>query len=112
MNLTTWKITYRQGWDVHYYSFPHAVQERIQKKIEQMKQPLQGRGMHGTRYMIEEVEQYRIAYILDNASRIKNIHFIGNHKQYEKWYTRIVGFHDMPRMMLNAPRKEIILITK
>lgn len=94
MELTPWKIEYRDGWDIHLHSFSIDVQERLRKKIEQMKQPLQGRGLHGSRYNIEEVDQYRIAYILDTQSQTKKIHFIGNHKQYEKWYSKVIGFHD------------------
>lgn len=94
MELKPWKIEYREGWNIHLCDFSIEIQDRIMKKIEQMKQPLQGRGLHHSRYQIEEVDQYRIAYIADEENRIKNIHFVGNHKQYEKWYTKEIGFHD------------------
>lgn len=51
-----------------------------------MKRPLQGRGLHSSRYKVEEVGGYRIAFIQHETVRIKSIHFVGNQKQYEKWY--------------------------
>lgn len=51
-----------------------------------MKQPLSGRGLHGSHFLVEEVGQYRIAFEQDRDARIKFIHFIGTHKQYEEWY--------------------------
>ncbi|HLC36402.1 MAG TPA: hypothetical protein VJK05_02235 [archaeon] len=51
-----------------------------------MKQPLQGRGMHSSKYQVEETGQYRIAFIEYKEEGIKDIHFVGNRKQYEKWY--------------------------
>ena len=51
-----------------------------------MKQPLQSRGLHSLRYQVEEVGQHRIAFEVDERARTKSIYFIGNHKQYEKWY--------------------------
>ncbi len=94
MDLTPWIVTYKEGWDILLHGFPHDIQDRILKKIEQMKQPLQGRGLHGSHFQVEEVGEHRIAYSLDSTNRIKEIHFVGNHKQYEKWYTQNIGFRD------------------
>jgi len=54
-----------------------------------MKQESKPRRLHRSNYLVEEVGQYRIDYILDNKNLIKKIHFIGNHKQYEKWFKSI-----------------------
>ncbi len=94
MDLRPWRIEYRDGWDTHLYGFSHDIQDRILKKIEQMKQPLQGRGLQHSRFLVEEVGDYRVAYSLDETNRTKEIHFVGSHKQYEKWYTQNIGFHD------------------
>ena len=56
------------------------------KKLDQMEQPLVGRGLHGSRFLVEEVGQYRIAYEQDEPARMKSVHFVGTHKQYEEWY--------------------------
>ncbi|MEK6942057.1 MAG: hypothetical protein AABW85_04340 [archaeon] len=57
------------------------------KKFEKMEQPLSaGGGLHSSNYQVEEAGQYRIAFIQDNQARAKSIHFVGTHKQYEKWF--------------------------
>jgi hypothetical protein len=35
---------------------------------------------------VEETGQYRIAFYQNEETRTKEIHFVGTHKQYEKWY--------------------------
>lgn len=79
-------LDFRKGWDRRFKKFDKATQQKILKKLDQMKQPLSSRGLHSSRYQVEEVGQYRIAFIQDEKTRTKNIHFIGDHKQYEKWY--------------------------
>ena len=95
MDLTPWTIIYKPGWDKHYETLPKEIRERLDKKLAQMKQPLQGRGLHRSKYQVEEVEGYRIAYSLNQNTNEKEVHFVGNHKQYEKWYKQVIGFHDM-----------------
>ncbi len=86
MELRKWALEFKPGWDEHFSSFDKSVQQRIMKKFEQMKNPLPGRGLHSSKYKIEEVGGYRIAYIEDESSMVKRIHFVGNHKQYVRWY--------------------------
>ncbi|MFH1106388.1 MAG: hypothetical protein V1787_00680 [Candidatus Micrarchaeota archaeon] len=87
MELKPFRLEFNPGWDRHFRKFDRAVQERILAKLEQMKQPLPARGMHASRYKIEEAGGYRIAYIQDDEKREKRIHFVGDHKQYEEWYS-------------------------
>ncbi len=86
MDLTPWKLEFKPGWDAHLSKFDKPVREQILKKLEQMKQPLTARGLKESAYRIEEAGQYRIGFIEDELNRVKKIHFVGNHKQYEKWY--------------------------
>lgn len=86
LELLPWKIEFKPSWDVNFKKFDRSIQEKIMKKLDQMEQPMHGRGMHHSRYLVEEVGQYRIAYELEELRRTKFIHFVGNHKQYEKWY--------------------------
>ena len=88
MDLSAWSLEFKPGWDEHFKKFDKSVREKILKKLAQMKQPLKGRGLHSSRYQVEEVGGYRIAFIVDEQSRMKKIHFVGNHKQYEKWYSK------------------------
>ena len=87
LELTPFRIDFRPGWDRHFKDFDKTLQQRIIAKFKQMKQPLPARGLHTTRYKVEEVGGYRIAFIQDDENRVKHVHFAGNHKQYEKWYS-------------------------
>ena len=82
----SWKLDFRPGWDENFQKFDKSVQQLILKKIKKMKQPLFGRGLHSSNYQVEEVGQYRIAFEENISTKTKFIHFVGNHKQYEKWY--------------------------
>ncbi len=86
MDLASWKIELKPGWDTHFKKFDKSIQKQILNKLDKMKQPLQARGLHSSSYQIEEADQYRIAFMLEEETRTKYIHFIGNHKQYEKWF--------------------------
>lgn len=87
MELRLYRLDFNPGWDRYFKDFDKSVQHRILAKLEQMKQPLPARGLHASRYRVEEVGGYRIAFIQDDQDRTKRIHFVGNHKQYEKWYS-------------------------
>ncbi len=86
LELSNWRIEFKKGWDAHFEKFDDETKKRILKKLEQMKQPLSARNLHSLRYRVEEMGQYRIAFVQDEQTRTKIIYFIGNHKQYEKWY--------------------------
>ena len=36
---------------------------------------------------VKKVGQYRIVYVKDIVEKKKIIYFIGDHKEYEKWYS-------------------------
>jgi len=86
LELTPWRVGLKPGWDIHFRKFDSNTQLMIMKKLDQMAQPLAGRGLHSCRYQVEEIGQYRIAFECNESTRTKSIHFVGNHKQYEKWY--------------------------
>jgi hypothetical protein len=86
VQLRPWKLAFKKGWDKHFKKFDRSVQQRILKKFGHMKQPLQPSGLKASRSVVEEVGQHRIAFFQNEAKCQKEIHFVGNHKQYEKWY--------------------------
>lgn len=81
-----WKIIFIENWDNNFKNFDKIIRNYILKKIDQMENDLKPRRLHNSRYCIEEIGQYRIAYIIDEINKTKTIYFIGNHKQYERWY--------------------------
>ena len=86
VELRPWKLAFKKGWDKHFKKFDRTTQQRILKKFEHMKQPLQARGLKASRAVVGEAGQHRIAFYQNEETREKEIHFVGNHKQYEKWY--------------------------
>jgi len=87
LDLTPYRLDFKPGWDRYFKDFDKSAQERILAKFEHMKQPLQARGLHSSRYHVEEAGGCRIAFIQDDTELVKHIHFVGNHQQYEKWYS-------------------------
>lgn len=81
-----YQLSFKPGWDCYFRKWDKNLQQPILKKLEHLKQELLGRGLHASRYLVEEVGQNRIVYWVDEQVRVKHIHFVGNHKQYEKWY--------------------------
>jgi len=86
LDLRIWAVEYHSGWDIYFSKFDSETKRRILAKIAHMKQPLFARGLCKSKYCVEEVGQYRIAFIQNEVLHIKEIHFVGTHKQYEKWY--------------------------
>jgi mRNA-degrading endonuclease RelE of RelBE toxin-antitoxin system len=71
LDLNQWKIEFKPGWDRHFKKFDKTVQTIILNKLEKMKEPSIGRGLHSSRYLIEEAGQYRIAFIQDEKKQDK-----------------------------------------
>ncbi|MBI4214766.1 hypothetical protein HY546_02115 [archaeon] len=90
MELSPWKLNLISGWDKNFVKFDWQVQQQILKKLNQMKQPLASRGLHSSQLHVEEVGQYRIVFRPDDGTKIKNVYFVGDHKQYEKWLREVM----------------------
>lgn len=89
LDLEKWRVRLKPGWDEHFKKFDKRTQEKIFKKLKQLEQPLQARGLHSSKYHVEEAGQYRIAFENNSQEKTREVHFIGNHKQYEKWYKNL-----------------------
>jgi mRNA-degrading endonuclease RelE of RelBE toxin-antitoxin system len=60
------------------------LRERLIKRILRMRDEPPGRHLlRGFPFFVEEVGQYRIIYTV--ADDLKKIHFVGDHKEYERW---------------------------
>ncbi len=89
MKLVSWSLVFKKGWDKFFKKFDSSVQKKILKKFNKMKHSLQARGLKSSRVVVEEVGQYRIAFYQNEEFKIKEIHFVGTHKQYEKWFSEL-----------------------
>ena len=64
-----------------------SIREKLLKRIARMQEERTGRHLrHGVTFFVIEVGQYRIAYYCDEKKKEKVIHFVGDHKEYRKWY--------------------------
>ncbi len=70
-----------------YEALDRSIQERLNKKLTQLELDWhRSRHLqHGRPEFVEEVSGYRICFLLDEARKIKNITFMGSHKDYLKW---------------------------
>lgn len=67
-------------------SLDNSVRIRLLKKLKQMETKDVGRHLEkGLPFFVEEIGQYRIAYVLKQEIRQKRVVFVGDHKEYEKW---------------------------
>jgi mRNA-degrading endonuclease RelE of RelBE toxin-antitoxin system len=81
-----YKIEYHEDWDRFFCKLHPEIQNRIWKKIQQIKDGLPGRHLeHGLPFFVEEVGQHRICYVEDKPRNIRLICFAGDHKDYDKW---------------------------
>ncbi len=62
MELKDWKLVFKKNWDTNFKKFDKDIQKKILKKLNQMKQPLQARGLKTSKTVVEEVGQHRIAF--------------------------------------------------
>lgn len=65
-----------------------AIQVKIAKKLKRLEgKDARSRHLgHGLPVFVEEVGQYRIVFKTREDLKQKRIVFIGDHKEYEKWY--------------------------
>ncbi len=81
-----YNLIYKPGWDKHFSKMDKSIQIIIWKKIQQQKNETKTRHLkHGVEFYVVEAGQYRIAIKVNENDKTKQIHFVGDHKQYEKW---------------------------
>lgn len=90
MIVLSYSIIYVPGWDIYFSKMDNSIQQMILKKIEKQKDETPARHMKfGVEFYVIEAGQYRIAIKILEKEKIKEIHFVGSHKQYEKWYKKL-----------------------
>lgn len=63
----------------------NSVRLLLLRRIKRMRDEPPGRHLcHGLGFFVCEVGQYRVVYTCDGSN--KTIFFVGNHKDYERWY--------------------------
>ncbi|PIU21262.1 MAG: hypothetical protein COT15_03245 [Candidatus Diapherotrites archaeon CG08_land_8_20_14_0_20_34_12] len=83
--MQDYSIEYISDWNINFIKFDKSVQEKILKKIAQLKLEISARHLYYINCYVVEAGQYRIVFKTDERVLIRKIVFVGNHKQYEKW---------------------------
>ncbi|MFH1224205.1 MAG: hypothetical protein V1676_00190 [Candidatus Diapherotrites archaeon] len=65
-----------------------ASRLRILKKLVSLEKENQARHLEkGLPFFVAEAGQFRICFKVQENGKEKRVYFIGNHKEYEKWYS-------------------------
>ena len=80
-------LIFKPGWDVYFSKMDKSAREIIWKKILKQKEETKTRHLRfGVEFYVVETGQYRVALKIDEEEKTKTVWFVGNHKQYERWY--------------------------
>ena len=75
-----------QDWPKYFLPLDKSVKERVAKKIAKILEYPTKRHLKKSLFFVDEVGQYRIIYrVFDENERVR-FYFVGNHKEYERWY--------------------------
>lgn len=84
--MTGYEILFDPKWDGWFSRLDTSMKKRVMKKILQLQGENPSRHLKsGLDFFVSEVGQYRIAYKVDEKRKVKTVHFVGDHKEYEKW---------------------------
>ncbi len=82
-----YKATFHKDWPEYFDKLDNQIKERTAKKIQKILERPQKRHLGGNaKYFVDEIGQYRILYMVFEEKKEVRFFFIGNHKEYEKWY--------------------------
>jgi mRNA-degrading endonuclease RelE of RelBE toxin-antitoxin system len=84
-----YRVGFEEGWDENYSRMDNQVRLRIANKLLELKEERTFRRLRNLSYSIIEIGQYRVAFEEDSANKIRTVIFIGDHKEYERWYSQL-----------------------
>lgn len=80
-------LKFNPGWDVYFSKMDKTEQRAIWKKIQKQKDETKTRHMRfGLEFYVIQAGQNRVVLKINEEEKTKAVWFVGNHKQYEKWY--------------------------
>lgn len=88
--MTDYTIRFHDDWEFYFSRLDKAVRQKIMKKVLQPGSGHSSRHLqHGLPFFVEEAGQYRITFKVDEQLKLKRFYFVGDHKDYEKWYSSV-----------------------
>lgn len=88
-SLADYNFLFAIGWDAYFGKLDKSVRDRILAKMEQLRGEHSSRHLKQTPIFVEEVGQYRICFSIREKEKVKIFYFVGDHKDYEKWYSGV-----------------------
>jgi mRNA-degrading endonuclease RelE of RelBE toxin-antitoxin system len=79
-------VEFDQDWPQYFQRLDGELKERVSKKINKVLEYPQKRHLKSIPCFVVEVGQYRIVYQVFEECKTVKFYFVGNHKEYEKWY--------------------------
>ena len=81
---------YVEEWHEYFAkNVPENFKIRVLKKIQAILNYPQKRHLSGkARFFVDDVGQYRITYRIFEQENQVRFYFVGDHKEYEKWYSQ------------------------
>lgn len=85
--INIYKESFDEKWPEYFNSLDHTIKERVAKKIKKILEFPEKRHLKkGARFFVDEIGQNRIVYRIFKENKEVRFYFVGNHKEYEKWY--------------------------
>lgn len=82
-----YNASYDEEWPKYFDRLDNTIKERVAKKIKKILDFPEKRHLKkGAKYFVDETGQYRILYRIFEENKEVRFYFVGNHKEYEKWY--------------------------
>lgn len=81
------KPTFDEKWPEYFAKLDDIIKERVAKRIKKLLEfPKKRHLSQKANFFVDEVGQHRILYrVFDETNEVR-FYFVGNHKEYEKWY--------------------------
>ena len=85
--ISIYNATYDEDWPEYFNGPDNTLKERVAKKIQKILEFPKKRHLgQKARFFVDEIGQNRIVYrVFDETDEVR-FYFVGNHKEYEKWY--------------------------
>jgi mRNA-degrading endonuclease RelE of RelBE toxin-antitoxin system len=82
-----YKAEFDEEWPGHFQRLDNEMKERTAKKIRKILACPQKRHLkNGANFFVSQIGQYRIVYRIFEVDNKVRFYFVGDHKEYEKWY--------------------------
>ena len=85
--INIYRESFDEKWPECFEKIDNTVKERVAKKIRKILEfPKKRHLKKGARFFVDEIGQNRIVYRVFEENKEVRFYFIGNHKEYEKWF--------------------------